>query len=47
MAKVYRQYELELFETTIEDVAIAYDFFTPMPKLDLKGVRIRVVGESK
>ncbi|KAE9368851.1 cytochrome P450 [Stipitochalara longipes BDJ] len=45
IARVFRQYELELFETSVEDVKMAHDFFTPVPRLDSKGVRIRVVGE--
>jgi hypothetical protein len=44
---VFRKYELELFETTIEDIKMAHDFFAPVPRLDSKGVRISIVGEVK
>ncbi|KAN0093577.1 cytochrome P450 [Hyaloscypha variabilis] len=47
IARVSRKYELEFFETTIEDIEMAHDFFAPVPRLDSKGVRIRVVGEVK
>jgi hypothetical protein len=45
VARLFRQYEMELFETGIEDIKMAHDFFTPVPRLDSKGVRIRVIGE--
>ena len=45
IARVFRRFELELFETTIEDIKMKHDFFAPVPRLDSKGVRIRVVGE--
>jgi len=35
---------MELFETTIEDVQMAHDFFVPIPKLDSKGVRAIITG---
>jgi len=47
IARLFRKYELELFETSIEDIKMAHDFFAPVPRLDSKGVRIRVVGEVK
>jgi cytochrome P450 len=36
------RYEFELFETDMEDVRLAHDFFLPSPKLDSKGVRVKV-----
>ena len=47
IAKVFRQFELELFETSINDIKMAHDFFSPVPRLDSKGVRVRVVEEVK
>ena len=47
IARMFRKYELELFETTIEDIKMAHDFFAPVPRLDSKGVRISIVGEVK
>ncbi|KAF2207819.1 hypothetical protein CERZMDRAFT_114988 [Cercospora zeae-maydis SCOH1-5] len=41
---ILRKFELELYRTDVEDVLLAHDFFLPSPKLDSKGVRIRVVG---
>lgn len=42
LANLVRRFDPELFETTVEDVKMAHDFFTPVPRLDSKGVRIRV-----
>ncbi|KAL9624297.1 MAG: hypothetical protein Q9160_001544 [Pyrenula sp. 1 TL-2023] len=39
---LFRKFELELYETTIEDVGFKHDFFVPMPKLNTKGVRVQV-----
>ena len=44
LATIFRKFELELYETDITDVELAHDFFLPSPKLDSKGVRIKVVG---
>jgi cytochrome P450 len=42
MAAVFRRFDLELFETTRDDVDIAHDFFNPVARLDSKGVRVLV-----
>ena len=42
LAAVFRRFDLELFETTREDVDIVHDFFNPSARLDSKGVRVRV-----
>jgi cytochrome P450 len=42
VASIFRRFELELFETTREDVDIMHDFFNPYPRLDSKGVRVLV-----
>lgn len=44
LAHVFRRLKLELYETDESDVELAHDFFLPSPKLDSKGVRVRVVG---
>lgn len=44
LATIFRRFSLELYETDISDVRLAHDFFLPSPKLDSKGVRVRVVG---
>ncbi len=45
LASVFRRFELELYETTSEDVDVVYDFVAGMCKLDTKGVRVVVVGK--
>ena len=42
LAALFRRFEFELFETDISDVQLAHDFFLPSPKLDSKGVRVKV-----
>lgn len=46
LAQVFRRFSLELYETNASDVELAHDFFLPSPKLDTKGVRVRVVGQE-
>ena len=41
---LFRRFELELCETDISDVKLAHDFFLPSPKLDTKGIRVKVIG---
>jgi hypothetical protein len=47
LAYVFRRFEMELFETTREDVVIEHDFFVAQPKLDSKGVRAKIIGMEK
>jgi cytochrome P450 len=42
LAAIMRRLDFELFETDISDVEFKNDFFSPMPKLDSKGVRVIV-----
>jgi len=42
LATVFREFDLELYETTREDVDIVHDFFDGSPRLDSKGVRVLV-----
>lgn len=42
LATVFRKYELELFETDVSDTRLAHDYFMPVPKLDTKGIRVKV-----
>lgn len=44
MAAVFRNFTFELYETDISDVELAHDFFLPSPKLDSKGVRVKVLA---
>ncbi|KIW72614.1 hypothetical protein PV04_00796 [Phialophora macrospora] len=45
IAMIIRKFDLELFETTWEDVEIVHDFFVALPRVGTKGVRIKVKGE--
>ena len=43
LAAVFRNFQFELYDTDITDVELAHDFFLPSPKLDSKGVRVKVL----
>jgi cytochrome P450 len=42
LAAIFRRFTFELYETDVTDVVLAHDFFLPCPKLDSKGVRVKV-----
>lgn len=42
-AMLFRRFRFELYETDASDVVLKHDFFIPSPKLDTKGVRVKVV----
>ncbi|KAK8218611.1 cytochrome P450 [Phyllosticta capitalensis] len=42
LGTLFRKYDLELFETDESDVKMAHDFFVAAPKLDSKGVRVKL-----
>jgi hypothetical protein len=42
VATVFRNFELELFDTTWDDVEIKHDFFVAAPKQDSNGVRVKI-----
>ncbi len=44
LATIVRRFDMELFETTVEDVTMVHDFFVAVPRLDSKGIRIKVTG---
>lgn len=44
LAHFFRKFEFELYETDETDVELKHDFTIPAPRLDSKGVRIRVGG---
>jgi hypothetical protein len=46
LAGVFRRFDFELFETTIDDVKVQRDAFVPAAKLGSKGIRVRVKGEA-
>ena len=41
---IMRKFQLELYETDVTDVLLGHDFFLPSPRLDSKGIRVKVVG---
>lgn len=42
LATLMRRFDLELFETTRDDVDFRYDWMVPHARLDSKGVRVLV-----
>jgi dihydroneopterin aldolase len=44
LATIVQSFELELFETSVEDVTMVHDFFVAVPRLDSKGVRVKVTA---
>lgn len=46
LGTIFRKFEMELYETDITDVLLGHDFFLPSPKLDSKGIRVRVTAEK-
>ena len=45
LAGVFRRFDLELFETTIEDVRMVRDAFVPAPRVGSKGVKVLIKEE--
>ena len=42
LAAIFRNFDFELYQTDLSDVELAHDFFLPSPRLDSKGVRVKV-----
>ncbi|KAI0150369.1 putative cytochrome P450 [Xylariaceae sp. FL1272] len=42
LATLFRRFTFELYETDITDIEIKHDFFVPSPKLDTKGLRVKI-----
>lgn len=42
LANLFRRFSFELYNTDRSDVDLAHEFFAPAPKLDSKGVRVKV-----
>lgn len=47
IASIFRKFDLEMYETTIDDIKIERDLFVASPKLGSKGVRAFVKGVQK
>lgn len=46
LAAVFRRFTIELYETDFSDIKLKHDFFMPSPKLDSKGVRVKVISAA-
>lgn len=44
LAMLFRRFTFELHKTDISDVEAAHDFMVPQPKLDTKGMRVKVTS---
>lgn len=42
VGSVFRRFNFEVYDTDVSDVELAHDFFLPSPKLDSKGVQVKV-----
>lgn len=42
IANIFQRVDMELFETTVEDVKMAREWFIAIPKADSQGVRVLV-----
>jgi activator of HSP90 ATPase len=42
IATIFREFEMELYETTVDDVRIARDMFNGHPKKGSQGVRVMI-----
>ena len=47
IAAVFRKFDLEMYETTIDDINIERDLFVAVPKPGSKGLRAFVDGVRK
>ena len=47
VSSIFRRFDMELVDTTTEDVKLVHDFFVASPALTSKGVSVRVIAESK
>ena len=44
ISTLFSRFDMELFETSLEDVVMERDFFVATPKVGSKGVRVLVKG---
>jgi cytochrome P450 len=44
LATFFRRFRSELYETDISDIELKHDFLVPSPKMDSKGVRVKIIG---
>ena len=44
LAALFRRFTFELYDSDVSDIELKHDFFLPSPKLDSKGLRVKVVS---
>jgi hypothetical protein len=42
LARIFGEYDFELFETDVSDVEMEHAYLVPYPKWESKGVRVKV-----
>jgi hypothetical protein len=42
-AAIFRRYDMELFDTTIDDIKVKHDFFAAAPAQPARGIKVRIV----
>ena len=42
IASVFRQFDLDLYHTTRDDIETVHDFFNPAPRVGVKGLRVLI-----
>jgi cytochrome P450 len=42
IGNIFRQFDMQLYQTTVRDVSMAHDFFAPFGPTDSKGLRVTV-----
>ncbi|KAF8857866.1 cytochrome P450, variant [Acephala macrosclerotiorum] len=47
VAILLRRFDFELFDTDLSDIEMEHDYFLPFPRMDSKGVRVRVLPTPK
>jgi cytochrome P450 len=46
LASLFQRFKFELYETDATDLLLAHDYFLPNPKLDSKGVRVKIIEDA-
>ncbi|KAJ5920007.1 hypothetical protein N7516_010865 [Penicillium verrucosum] len=44
LATIFREFEMELYETTVDDVRVVRDMFNGHPRKGSQGVRVMITG---
>jgi hypothetical protein len=46
IARIFGQYDFELYQTDVSDVEMEHAYLVPYPKWESKGVRVKVIGDG-